>query len=245
MAGCVPPTAWSGFPALAEALEEWDEALLTENRWLFHRLQTGRPSPNDLDVIADWVVHWPLCGLDWREAFGFAGEPRTHGSPDVSQATRWAVVATTPFARADVVRVSAEASGLRDGDPWMCLGRLADGRWFGLKAWCSHAGWDVAGSGSVAVAATEDDALRFGFTSEDRVRLGRLLVGVDDTHIAAAIQTAEEKRRRVVDWTWGPLLDACRRFLTANANNGYEFETNEPDLYAAIVSAVRNCDFDK
>ena len=98
---------------------------------------------------------------DWREAFGFAGEGyhrlRHEGGgtwaqidgadsgrspPAPTAAVPGSSVSVERFARKDVAHVEALSEGENDGDPWLCLGELTDGRWFYLEAWCDYTGWD-------------------------------------------------------------------------------------------------------
>lgn len=81
---------------------------------------------------------------DWREAFGYAGEPETcaaryNGGPDVQSMDD---AASTPFDLSDVAHIEHHAEGENDGPSWIAVGRLNDGRFFYLSAGCDYTGWD-------------------------------------------------------------------------------------------------------
>jgi hypothetical protein len=179
-----PPEQWHGFPVLADALQEYDERLLTSRLWLFARMREHRMSPCDTTELECIVTRYPIHGYDWREAFGFAGEPNTYQTPSVHPAKPGDDVTLTSFTRADVAEVVALDEGENDGRPWLCVGRLHDGRWFALDAGCCYTGWDVASRGAVSVATTKDDVIRYGLSSDARARLGLLLPDLDSGHMA-------------------------------------------------------------
>lgn len=80
---------------------------------------------------------------DWREAFGYAGEPRT--CADYQSGTNVVSlddVDATAFSRSDVVSIVHSAEGEPDGDDWLMVGQLMDGRFFYLSAGCDYTGWD-------------------------------------------------------------------------------------------------------
>ncbi len=109
-------------------------------------------------VLADWLeeqarseeaaacrdnlpVSAELADYDWAEAFGYAGEPDTNGSPNISTAKPGENVSIAPFGRRHVRRVHVKSEGEYDGYSWLCVGELWDGRFFALKAGCDYTGW--------------------------------------------------------------------------------------------------------
>lgn len=70
---------------------------------------------------------------NWDEAFKYAKKPG-NALPTMTD---------TPasFTRFDVEHIEAAYEGENDGDPWRIYGRLKDGRWFYLEAWCDYTGW--------------------------------------------------------------------------------------------------------
>jgi hypothetical protein len=74
-----------------------------------------------------------LNNYDWEEAFGYAGKPDPIPGFDGSAAS---------FAREDVVAIHAIDDGANDGDEWIGVFELADGRFACLRAGCDYTGWD-------------------------------------------------------------------------------------------------------
>jgi len=56
---------------------------------------------------------------DWDEAFGFAN-----------------------FKIEDIDEIIAADEGYNDGESWIALFRLKNGKFAGLSAWCDYTGWD-------------------------------------------------------------------------------------------------------
>lgn len=90
---------------------------------------------------------------DWQEAFKFAD-----------------------FSIDDVAEVLHQDEGYNDGDPWIMVGRLKDGRFFFLSAWCDYTGWDCQAGGSSETADTEEDLYKYHLGEEERRRFGLKLL---------------------------------------------------------------------
>ena len=104
---------------------------------------------------------------DWKAAFGFCSTPG-HISPVVgSDAKR------DFFGIGDVTQIVASSEGCNDGDNWVMVGKLSDGRYFFLDAWCDYTGWDCQSGGSVIVSLDLSDLWQFGLTDSARDRLGK------------------------------------------------------------------------
>ena len=77
-----------------------------------------------------------LDDSDWDEVFKYANSPVRVAPPgmhsDVSEAS---------FDREDVSFIVAMADGFNDGDPWVGLFKLKDGRWASIRASCDYTGW--------------------------------------------------------------------------------------------------------
>lgn len=134
--------SWSGWPAFADAVQEWQWSLFNE-QWIsthFARMASGETQDEDIYEVCRELSVPEIAGYDWREAFSYAGEPGC-GSPNVGRAKPTDTVSTDPFRRCDVVAVVAKDEGNNDGPDWLCMGRLLDGRWFALKAGCDYTGW--------------------------------------------------------------------------------------------------------
>lgn len=91
---------------------------------------------------------------DWGEAFAYAPQ-------DVS--------------RESVVRIVGISDGYGDGDDWIGLFELADGRFMLLCAWCDYTGWDCQAGGDHAFFDTEKSAVQ-SLTDEQRNRLDLKMV---------------------------------------------------------------------
>lgn len=122
-----------------------------------------------------------LDTYDWREAFGYAGEPDTCALGEVNVAT---IVNTgvdpRPFTREDVAHIEAMSEGYNDGPDWVIVGRLHDGRWFCLYAGCDYTGWDCRAKGNASVANSLNAIIRLGLSDSERARLGLALPAADD-----------------------------------------------------------------
>lgn len=80
---------------------------------------------------------------DWRQAFGYAGEPDTDAGGGHAPSTfPGSKTSCAPFTRNDVAELYGMRAGENDGPSWMCWGRLHDGRYFYLEAGCDYTGWD-------------------------------------------------------------------------------------------------------
>ena len=82
-----------------------------------------------------------LDDYNWAEAFGYAGAPDRYGE-GLPVAVGDTDVSVAPFTREDVNVLKHAYEGEHDGDDWVCVGQLRDGRWFALNAGCDYTGWD-------------------------------------------------------------------------------------------------------
>lgn len=119
-----------------------------------------------------------LDDYDWREAFGYAGEPDTqaYGDVRIEGAVPGQKYDLTPFTREDVSEIAALREGENDERPWLIYGRLKDGRWFYLEASCDYTGWDCQAGGSATIANSKEEVERFGLTADAREIFGVELV---------------------------------------------------------------------
>ena len=86
-----------------------------------------------------------LDDYDWGEVFKYAGTATDDGYSARPEPPERAValdeVSVEPFARDDVVRLIAQ-DGENDGDDWLGLMELKDGRFACIRARCDYTGWD-------------------------------------------------------------------------------------------------------
>ena len=134
-----------------------------------------RPLSN-AERIEAWAAKQPNDGVhcmnieemkgsyDWQEAFGFANEIRG--------AYKCAI---NGFGIDDVASIIASDEGENDGDPWLMVGTLKDGRFFFLSAWCDYTGWDCQSGGDAQVASNLQDLIRMCLGDGDRDRLNMVI----------------------------------------------------------------------
>lgn len=103
---------------------------------------------------------------DWQEVFG---EISGWGIQEVESLDG---TPTTPVLRADVVEVLASVNGENDGDNWICIVRLADGRFACCEGGCSYTGWGFDSHNTITVAGSLESLIESGVTPEWCIRLG-------------------------------------------------------------------------
>jgi len=84
-----------------------------------------------------------LDDYDWKEVFEYANptvceKGHTHGPAAIIGDQ----VSTASFSREDVIRVIAMENGENDGDTWVGVFELRDGRFASIRAGCDYTGWD-------------------------------------------------------------------------------------------------------
>lgn len=99
-----------------------------------------------------------LNDYNWREALNFAD-----------------------FNSSDIKRVVAYDQGENDGDSWVLVAELNDGRFGYVDAWCDYTGWDCQSGGSSEIADSLEELQRFHLTSKIRRRLDMVLEDLDST----------------------------------------------------------------
>lgn len=83
-----------------------------------------------------------LCDYDWEEVFKYA-TPKVceAGHKHGPAAVIGSPVSTDPFTREDVSRIIAMQNGENDGDTWVGVFQLHDGRFAVIRAGCDYTGW--------------------------------------------------------------------------------------------------------
>ena len=85
-----------------------------------------------------------------------------------------------PFNLDDVAEVLHYEEGENDGDSWVGVFKLKDGRYGYVDAWCDYTGWDCQAGGDGAIRDTFEDLQRWELTTIIRRRLGIELTDLDD-----------------------------------------------------------------
>jgi hypothetical protein len=83
-----------------------------------------------------------LDTYDWEEVFKYATPTICEaGHAHGPEAIVGDVVSAAPFTRDDVAEVLHLEEGEQDGDHWIAVFRLRDGRFVSIRAWCDYTGW--------------------------------------------------------------------------------------------------------
>jgi hypothetical protein len=113
-----------------------------------------------------------LDDYDWREAFGAAGKEKDTVLNGVPVCVKFAnPVSVEPFEREDVQEIIAMSDGENDGENWVGVFKLKDGRFALIDAGCDYTGWGCQEWGNAEVCGTLEEMIRFGLTNEQRKRL--------------------------------------------------------------------------
>lgn len=111
-----------------------------------------------------------LDSYDWEQAFGESGSHNDTPAPDI--VPPGAKVSGERVTRGDVAEIIAIEDGENDGESWVGVFLLHDGRYAAVEGSCDYTGWDCQSGTTVTVAASVTDAVRFGLSMEGRARLG-------------------------------------------------------------------------
>lgn len=111
-----------------------------------------------------------LTDYDWSEVFGEGDGGNCDGPIQV--VPPGANVASTGVSRAMVAEVIASVNGYNDGDQWIGLFRMTDGRFLVAEGGCDYTGWECRAGNSLCVAASLADAVKYGLNPEQQARLG-------------------------------------------------------------------------
>lgn len=111
-----------------------------------------------------------LTDYDWAQVF--ADENAGNVSKNTEGVPPGSLVNTEPPSRADVSRILAAVNGENGGADWLGLFLLKDGRYLVASGGCDYTGWDCQAGNALLVAATLKDALVYGLSDQEAVRLG-------------------------------------------------------------------------
>ena len=99
---------------------------------------------------------------DWQQAFEYAGN---------TEPTEGFTGSRAGFTMDDVKVVLASDEGENDGQNWIAVLELKDGRFAFLEAGCDYTGWDCQASGRAFLAASLEDLVRWGISDTERPRV--------------------------------------------------------------------------
>lgn len=108
---------------------------------------------------------------NWRETFGFAGQPGTCNDSHVMRVDGGKTEGCTPFTINDVAAVLAMDEGENDGPPWQITMLLWNGVFVFLEAGCDYTGWSCVAAGTAWKADTLEELLRWGYNDRARERV--------------------------------------------------------------------------
>jgi hypothetical protein len=101
---------------------------------------------------------------DWRQVFCESGTPDT--IPDNIE------IDTSRIYIYDVIEIIAAVNGQNDGEDWVGVFKLKDGRYIKASGWCDYTGWDCQSGTSLEIAESLEDIVKFGLTQGEKERLG-------------------------------------------------------------------------
>jgi hypothetical protein len=100
---------------------------------------------------------------DWESVFVYADKPEIVPGANCEAIS---------FTRDDVSEIVALSNGERDGENWLIVVRIKDGRVGFVSAGCDYTGWGCQEWGVSKVADTLEQMVGFGLGEDDRARLG-------------------------------------------------------------------------
>lgn len=98
---------------------------------------------------------------DWEEVFGEGNGGNCSQEVESHDGTPIDLVL-----RCNVVEVIASVNGENDGDSWICVVRLNDGRLACLEGSCDYTGWDCRAGNTITVASSMESLILTGMTPE-------------------------------------------------------------------------------
>lgn len=96
---------------------------------------------------------------DWAEVFGEDSSGETTQDVESLDGTPTSLVLRT-----DIAQVLASANGENDGDDWLGVFILKDGRYLAAQGWCDYTGWDCRGGNQLTVASSLGSLIETGLT---------------------------------------------------------------------------------
>ena len=85
---------------------------------------------------------------DWEEVFNFVGHPSNPITRQVSEVA---------YTRNDIEEVIASREGYNDGDSWLGVFKMKDGKYLFAWGWCDYTGWGCRDGGGGEVTDTLEE----------------------------------------------------------------------------------------
>ena len=101
---------------------------------------------------------------DWQEALSYAS---WNSGGELEPAIPGDNIDCSTFAMDDILFIMGMDEGENDASDWIVYGKLKDGRWFFLSAWCDYTGWDCQAGGRAVVAKDRVAIETFGISEEE------------------------------------------------------------------------------
>src|ERR1700722_6341280 len=106
--------------------------------------------------VVDITVEQLQNSYDWAEVFGEGSGGNC--TNEVDECPPGSSVSREVPTRADVSKVIAAVEGERNGDSWLGVFLLKDGRYLVASGSCDYTGWGCRAGNSLEVAATLEEA---------------------------------------------------------------------------------------
>jgi len=106
---------------------------------------------------------------DWAQVF--ADENDGNVSKTVQVAPPGVGVSDAEMTREDVQEIIAAVNGENDGNEWLGLFHLKDGRYLVATGGCDYTGWDCRAGNCLIVCSSMEDILQFGLSAVQKERL--------------------------------------------------------------------------
>lgn len=117
---------------------------------------------NELGTLEDL-----LESDDWEEVFGEGSGGNCTQDVESLDGTF-----CNPCWRAGVYKIIAAVNGENDGDEWIGVFLMRDGRYLAAAGSCDYTGWDCQAGNTLTVAASLESLITTGLTPEQCRRLG-------------------------------------------------------------------------
>lgn len=122
---------------------------------------------------------------NWSEAWSIANFSKARNDSNVS---------TEVFEINDIEVIISSDEGCNDGDNWIMIGKVKDGRFFFLSAGCDYTGWSCQAWNNSFIDNSIEDLIRYGMDDSDRSRLNAeaLLIHLEKEKLEEVIEESSK-----------------------------------------------------